>query len=128
MSLQVAYIDIRIEWVRKKVKQSFMLKSKNAHPLCVIYEGTCVCSETYIYETRRNARIRWDQYEDPKKECEPAKHLRNHTGHSFSRKTLLSTPASNHIREIMEASIIALNRPTLNPLNASVALIQKPVN
>ena len=46
--------EIRIKWITKKVKQLFKLKSKNPHPSCVIYEGVCVCEQTYIGETRRN--------------------------------------------------------------------------
>ena len=73
-----------------------------------------VIKHYYIGESRRNVRIRWDEHEDPKKDSELAKQLRNHPGHSFSGKILLSASANNHIRKIMEASMIALNRPTLN--------------
>ena len=50
--------DKRIRWVTEKVKQLFKFKSKNSYPPCVIYKGTCVCNETYIVESRRNARIK----------------------------------------------------------------------
>ena len=49
-----------------------------------------VIKHYYIGESRRNVRIRWDEHEDPKKDSEPAKQLRNHPGHSFSGKILLS--------------------------------------
>ena len=100
----------------KKVKQLFKPKNKNPHRLCVIYEGTCAWNRTCISDTKRHARIKWDEHEDPRKESEPAKHLRSHPGHSFSWKVLLSAPANNHVRKIMKASIIALSRPTLNEL------------
>ena len=74
----------------------------------------CICRETYIGETRRNAQIKWHDHEDPKKESEPAKHFRNHPDQSFSCQMLLSVPAKNHIRKTMKASLITLNRPTLN--------------
>ena len=74
--------DMRIKWVAKTVKQLFNLKNIKSHPSCVIYVGTCGSSQTYIGETRRNARIRWDKHEDSKKESE---HFRNHLGHSFYR-------------------------------------------
>ena len=64
---------------QKKVKQLFKLKNKNPHPLCVIYEGTCACNETYISDTKTYARIKWDEHEDPRKESEPAKRLRSHS-------------------------------------------------
>ena len=47
-------IKVRIKWITKKIEQLFKLKSNNPHPSCVIYEGVCVCKQTYIGETRRN--------------------------------------------------------------------------
>ena len=67
----------------------------------------CACNET-VGDIKRHARVKWDEHKDPRKESEPAKHLRNHPGQSFSWKILLSAPANNHVRKIMEASIIAL--------------------
>ena len=90
------------------MKQLFKFKSRKPLPQCVIYEVTCVCNETYIGEIRRNAQIRWNKPEDPKKESEPAKHLRNYPGSSLSWKMLLSAPANNHVRKVMKASMIAL--------------------
>ena len=92
--------DIRVKWVTKKVKQLFKIKIKNPHPSCVIYEGTSVCTETYLGETRRNAIIRWDGNEDPKKETEQGKHFINHPYHLFFRKFLLPAASNNHVRKI----------------------------
>ena len=44
--------EIRTKWITKKVKQLFKLKSRNPFPSCVIYQGVCVCEQTYINETR----------------------------------------------------------------------------
>ena len=51
--------DIRIKWITKKVKQLSKLKSRNAHPSYVIYEGVCSCQESYMGETVRNVEFRW---------------------------------------------------------------------
>ena len=98
----------------KKVSPLFKLRTKKPHSSCVSYEGAFVCNETYIGEIKRNVVIRWDEHEDPKKESETAKHLRNHPGHSFFWKILLSASANNHVKKIMEASMIVLKRPTLS--------------
>ena len=106
--------DIRIKWITKKVKQLFKLKSRNPHPSCVIYEGICSCQESYIGETVRNVEIRWQEHEDTQKDSEPAKHLKNNPTHSFTWKVLLPASSIRRIRQNMEASIIALKRPSLN--------------
>ena len=63
--------EIRIKWITKKVKQRFKLKSKNPHPSCVIYEGVCVCEQTYIGETRRNVEVRWEEHENTSRKLKP---------------------------------------------------------
>ena len=68
-----------------------------------------VCNEIHIGKTRRNARIRWDEHEDPKKESEQVKHFRYCSDHSFFWKILLPAPANNHVRKITEVSMITLN-------------------
>ena len=106
--------DIRINWITKNVKQLFKLKSRNPHQSCVIYEGACSCQESYIGETVRNVEIRWQEHEDTQKDSEPAKHLKNNPTHSFTWKVLLPASSIRRIRQNMEASIIALKRPSLN--------------
>ena len=106
--------DIPIKWITKKVKQLFKLKSRNTHPSCVIYEGVCSCQESYIGETVRNVEIRWKEYEDTQKDSEPAKHLKNNPTHSFIWNVLLPVSSIRRIRQNMEASMIALKRPSLN--------------
>ena len=66
--------DVAIKWVTRTVKSLFSLKDKNPYPSCVIYEGTCNCGENYIGETVRNASVRWNEHEEPKKDSEPEKH------------------------------------------------------
>ena len=80
----------------------------------MICEGVCSCQESYIGETVRNVEIRWQEHEDTQKDSEPAKHLKNNLTHSFIWKVLLPASSIRRIRQNMEASMIALKRPSLN--------------
>ena len=44
---------ICINWITKKVKQLFELKSRNSQPSCVIYKVLGFCQLSYIGETVR---------------------------------------------------------------------------
>ena len=68
----------------------------------------------YIVETKRNAEIRWKEHENINKDSEPAKHLRNHPGHKFEWSIILNAPVNTKLRRFLEASEIALKKPTLN--------------
>ena len=50
----------------------------------MICKGTCLCGETYIEETIRNASIRWEEYNDPTKNLKPAKHLKKNFNRVFN--------------------------------------------
>ena len=78
------------------------------------YAVLCFCQESYIGETVRNVEIRWQEHEDTQKYSEPAKILKNNPTHSFTWKVLLPASSIRRIRQNMEASIIALKRPSLN--------------
>ena len=106
--------DVRINWITKKIKQLFKLKSKNPHPSYVIYKGVCVSEQTYIGETKRYVELRWEEHENICKDSEPAKHLKENLSHKFSWKVLFAEPVNKRIRNILEASEIALKRPSLN--------------
>ena len=97
--------EIRIKWITKKVKQLFKLKSKNPHLSCVIWEG--------VFVTRRNVELRWEEHENTSKDSEPAKHLKENLSHKFSWKILFAAPENKRICKILEASEIALKRPSL---------------
>ena len=80
----------------------------------MIYEGVYSCQESYIGETVRNVEFRWQEHEVKQKDSEPAKYLKNNATHSFTWKVLLPASSIRHIRQNMEASIIALKQPSLN--------------
>ena len=105
--------EIRIKWLTKWVKQLFKLKSSNPHPPCVIYEGICLW-KTYIGKTRRNAELRWEEHENTSKDSEPAKHLKENLSYKFSWKILFAATENKRSSNILEASKIALKRPSLN--------------
>ena len=86
------HYEIKIIWVTRKLKTLFQLKDKNPYPSCVIYRGDCVCGESYVGETVRNAESRWKKHNDTKKESEPAKHLRDNPSHSFTWKLICTAP------------------------------------
>ena len=88
-----------------KGQTTFKLNSKNLHPSCVICEGVCV--------TRRNVALRWEEHENTSKDSQPAKHLKENLSHKFSWKMLFAAPESKRICKILEASEIALKRPSL---------------
>ena len=46
--------DARINWIVKKVKQLFKLKSKKLHPSYVVYEDVCTRQNPYIGEMKWN--------------------------------------------------------------------------
>ena len=75
--------ETSIKWTTKKIKNLFSLKDKNPYPSCQIYQGTCNCGETYIGETVRNKKIRWDEHQDIRKTSEPTKHLSKNPDHMF---------------------------------------------
>ena len=98
----------------RKVRTLFSLKSKNPHPACKIYEGTCSCGSTYIGETKRNVETRWSEHNDPRGKSEPANHLAENNGHSFTWKVVINAPQNIRFRKNLEASFVAIRRPDLN--------------
>ena len=102
-----------LKWKTKKVKQLLKLKSSNPHPACKIYYGECSCGETY--KTVRNVEVRWKEHNSFSSNSEPSRHLQATGGeHEFKCKVLMSTSTNNRERKNLEASQIALKRPSLN--------------
>ena len=53
----------------------------------MIYEGTYICGEKYIGETKRNMEIRWMKHNTPS-DKNPMKHLRDNIDHNFIWKII----------------------------------------
>ena len=106
--------EIKIKWITKKLRSLFCLKSKNPHPACTIYEGVCTCKENYIGEAKWNVEIWWDERSDINKISEPSRHLKSNPMHAFTWKVLMTASINDRVRKNLEASFIAVSRPSLN--------------
>ena len=105
---------IVVKWITRKIRTLFSLKSRNPHPSCKLYEGTCTCGGSYIGETKRNVEVRWQEHNDPRGNSEPAKHLYQNPTHSFTWRVFMNAPQNTRVRKNLEASVVALHRPSLN--------------
>ena len=75
---------------------------------------TCPWSVTYIGATIRNPSIRWEERNDTTKKSRPAKHLKINFHHVFNWLILCKASQNYKVRHNLEASYIALLKPTLN--------------
>ena len=81
-----------------------IIKQKSTYPAWFIFEEVYVCKQTYIPKMRRNDELRWEEYENISKDCEPAKHLKGNLSHKFSWQILFAASENKQIRKIVEAS------------------------
>ena len=58
-------------------------------------------------------KLLWEEHENTSKDSEPAKRLKENLSHKFSWKMLFAAPDNKCICKIIEASEIALKRPSL---------------
>ena len=96
------------------MRNLFRLKSKNPCPACVIYKGICTFKENYIGEAKRNVEIRWEEHSEVNKISEPSRHLKSNPTHALTWKFLMAAPINDRVKKNLEASFIALSRPSLN--------------
>ena len=71
----------------------------------------CTCKQGYIDETKRNVEVRW---EDINKISEPSRHLKSNPMYAFTCKVLMTAAINHRVKKNIEASSIALSRPSLN--------------
>ena len=74
----------------------------------------CTCEENYTGETKRNVEIRWEGHSGINKISDPSRHLKSNPTHVFTWKVLMTAPINDRVRKNLEASFIALSRPSLN--------------
>ena len=103
-----------IKWETRKIRSLFSLKSKNPHPSCKLYQGQCSCGALYIGETKRNVQVRWKEHNALRGKSEPTRHLYENPNHSFTWSVIMIAPQNTRIRKNLEASLVALHRPSLN--------------
>ena len=108
--------SFQIIWKTKKVRSLFSVKDRVNIKHCanVVYEGTCSCDADYIGITDRNAVFRFAEHNNPAKNSEPAKHLKQNPQHKFEWKILSKTPKQKWKGRILEAFFIKTKAPTLN--------------
>ena len=100
-----------------------------------MYEGTCSCGTNYIGITDRNASLRFDEHNNPKKNSEPAKHIKldyeitmdevklgayilyngKATGHDIISNEMLMS-LLNMKPEAIKALNVILQHPTVIPI------------
>ena len=85
-------LRIVVTWKTRNIRSVFPLKDKNDYKLCVIYKGNCSCGSRYISETKRNAKVRWNEQNNPTKSSEPSKHLRSHINQYFTWTVIPNAP------------------------------------
>ena len=71
-------------WKTRNIQSLFPLRDKNDYKSCVIYKGDCSCGSRYIGETKRNAKVRWKEHNNPTKSSEPSNHLRSNISLYFT--------------------------------------------
>ena len=55
-----------------------------------------------------------NEHNNPNKDSEPAKHIRQFPEHAFEWKVLSTAPNNTRMRKTLEAYLIAIKRPPLN--------------
>ena len=105
-----------ILWKTRKLRSLFQLKDKvdSKHCCNVVYEGTCSCGNNYIGITDRNASLRFDDNNNPKKNSEPAKHIKRNEGNVFTWKIVCKTSKHKLKGRILEPFLRKLKNPSLN--------------
>ena len=81
-----------ITWKTTNIRSLFPLKDKIHYKSCVIYKGDCSCGSRDIGETKRNAKVRWNEHNNPTKRSEPSKHLQSNINHCFTWVVILNAP------------------------------------
>ena len=62
---------------------------------------------------KRNVEMRWEEHSDINKKSEAFRHLKRNPTHAFTWKFLMTAPINDRVRKNLEASFIALIRPSL---------------
>ena len=70
---------------------NFPLKDRIKHKANIVYKGTCSCKESYIGETKHNAKIRQKEHcSNNDKKSEVDEHLLKNSGHTINWQVITS--------------------------------------
>ena len=105
-------VKFNVFWSARKIQSFFPLKDKVQHLSCVIYKGISSCGETYVSETIRICKVRWNDHNYVNKSSEPAKHSARNIDYEFICYVLARAPESTLKRRILEAYFIKLIVPS----------------
>ena len=77
--------------------------------------GICYCNESYIGESKRNAKTRWkDHCSNNDKKSEVAEYLSKNPGYTINWQVITSALHQRNKRKILEAYYITQFKPRLN--------------
>ena len=108
-----------ITWKTRNMRSFFPLKDKNDYKSCVIYKGDRSCGSRYIGETKLNAKVRWNEHNNPTKSLEPSKHLQSNIKHSFTWAVISDAPKNGKTRKnlkhhiLLSGNLILMSKRTL---------------
>ena len=94
--------NIAISWTTRKIRSLFRVKDKNLCPACKIYYGIYECGEDYVGEAVRNTTTRWSEHNNPTKDTQPARHLKDHLEHNFHWKIICHASKNRALRKNLE--------------------------
>ena len=116
-------VKLIIRLKTRNLKSLFLLKDKDLHPACMIYNGITPCESSNVGETKRNVEVRYSEHNHPSGKSEPSKHLHQNINHVFNWSVICSATKRDRTRKNLEAFYIALMRPNLNEQCDSNVLI-----
>ena len=97
-----------ITYKTRYIQSLFPLKDKRDYKSCVICKGDYSCGSRYIGETKHNAKVTWNEHDNPTKSSEPSKHLQSNVNHCFTWAVIPNAPQNVKTKKNVEASNIAL--------------------
>ena len=106
--------NIAISWTTRNIRSLFRVKDKNLYPAYKIYYGICECGEDYVGETKRNTATRWSEHNNPTKDTQPARHLKDNLEHKFHWKIICHASKNRAVRKNLESIFIGLMKSSLN--------------
>ena len=81
-----------ITWKTRNIPCLFPLEIKTFTNRLLSMREVFSCGSGCIGETKRNAKVRWNEYNNLTKSTEPSKHLRSNINHYFTWAVISNAP------------------------------------